>query len=216
MADIKVSELTEATDTTATDKFMIVQGGASKSIKLSTLLAKLRSDAAIVIDLVSTDFYIKNIVNKVLYVASAGNGFVGVRNDAPTEALHTLGNIKAGKTAESAGGSNGVFIGSSEELDFLDPIASGETISTSRETSEIMAGGASTFTLGDGLAGQTKILLVKELLGDGAKATVSVAKGITFNTLTLSSVGAACTMKFIDDKWYIIGMSPSGVVATTV
>jgi hypothetical protein len=214
MADIKVSELTEATDTTATDKFMIVQGGASKSIKLSTLLAKLRSDAAIAFNLVSTDWFVQNSINKVLYVASAGTGFVGVRTDTPTEALHVLGNTKVGKTGAS--GADGVFIGSSEVLDFIISPAVGASISASRETAEIMASGASTFTLGAGLPGQTKILLVKQLSGSGAKATVTVADGISFNTITLGSVGAACTMKFIDGKWYIIGLSPSGVVASTV
>ncbi len=214
MADIKVSELTEATDTTATDKFMIVQGGASKSIKLSTLLAKLKSNLAIVIELVTTDFYVKNAINKILYVASSGSGSVGIRNDAPLEALHVKGNIKVGQTGVS--GSDGVFIGSSEVLNYIVTPAVAVAISASREISEIMANGTSTFTLGIGANGQTKVLVVKQLAGDGPKAIISVGDGVSFNTITLSSVGAACDLRFIDGKWYVVGMSPSGAQISTV
>ena len=212
MADIKVSELTEATDTTATDKFMIVQGGATKSIRLSTLLAKLKSNLAIVIDLVTTDFYVKNATYKILNVLSSG--YVGIRNDTPLEALHVNGNIKVGKTGVA--GVDGIFVGSSEVMNYIVTPAVAVALSASREISELMVNGTSTFTLGAGVDGQTKVLVVKQVAGDGPKAVITIATGVSFNTITLSAVGGACDLRFIDGKWYVVGMSPNGAQISTV
>ena len=212
MADIKVSELTEATDTTATDKFMIVQGGATKSIRLSTLLAKLKSNLAIVIDLVTTDSYVKNATYKILNVLSSG--YVGIRNDTPLEALHVNGNIKVGKTGVA--GVDGIFVGSSEVMNYIVTPAVAVALSASREISELMVNGTSTFTLGAGVDGQTKVLVVKQVAGDGPKAVITIATGVSFNTITLSAVGGACDLRFIDGKWYVVGMSPNGAQISTV
>ena len=214
MADVKVTALPEATDTTATDTFLIVQGGASKSIKFSTILSKIKSNLNVIIDLVTTDFYVKNAINKILYVASSGSGSVGIRNESPLEALHVNGNVKLGEAGAS--GSNGIFIGSSEILDNLGAPAVGVSVSASRDTTEFKVNGTSTYVLGVGSYGQYKTLVLTQVTGEGPKAIIDVAGGANFNRVTLNSVGATCSLRYYGTKWYIVGTSPSGASISTV
>ena len=63
-------------------------------------------------------------------------------------------------------------------------------------------GGAETSTLAAGTEGQIKVLAMHT---DGGDMVVTVANAIWGSTITLSAVGQACTLQYINSKWFCIG-----------
>jgi hypothetical protein len=67
--------------------------------------------------------------------------------------------------------------------------------------------GTETATLGAGVEGQIKVLLMK---GNGGTMTVTVTNagwkvGGGSGTIVFDTVGDACTLQYVEDKWYVIG-----------
>jgi hypothetical protein len=95
------------------------------------------------------------------------------------------------------------FNNSSEDL------ANGAAANVVLTTSYVTATGSETATLAGGVEGQTKILAYfsEALVGDQMIVTVTDAgwKTSGTGTVTMTTIGQACTLRVINGKWFCIG-----------
>lgn len=210
MADIKVSELVNASVAKNTDAFMIVQDKVSKKITLSTLLGNLNSLNHIKINpeqnAISTSISSKNSAN-MIYVDGLADK-VGINTDSPTEKLHVMGNVKVGSAND-----DGVYLSSYEFI--LHPTgaaASNAPISILRETTGLNVYGTSTYTLGNGLDGQMKYIYFHQMDIAGSTASIDVPAGLGFTTISMTAVGQGLMLQYLGSKW--ICLSKNGATLT--
>ena len=85
-------------------------------------------------------------------------------------------------------------------------VASAAAIDLGVTTSTFSTGGSGeTATLGDGLQGQIKILVMAGDGGGNMVVTVTNPGWGGAGTLTFADVGDACTLQFMNDYWWVIG-----------
>lgn len=93
-----------------------------------------------------------------------------------------------------------IFLPSSEDL------ADAAAASLTKTTSYFTTGAAETATLAAGAAGQVKVLA---MYGDGGDMVITVTnagwKSSGTGTVTFDSIGQACTLMYINSKWFCIG-----------
>ena len=93
-----------------------------------------------------------------------------------------------------------IFLSSSED------VLAGGTISLAVSTSYFTTVAAETASLADGSEGQIKILIMRS---DGGDMVVTVSdagwKSSGSGTITFDTLGNACTLQFINGKWFCIG-----------
>jgi len=96
--------------------------------------------------------------------------------------------------------SNPLFLASSENL------TTGSAASLAKTTSYFTTAGASTATLAAGTDGQIKAFAMVAY-GGNMVITVSNAgwKTTGSGTITFSAIGQACTLQYVNSKWYAIG-----------
>lgn len=200
MSDIKVTQLVSASSATKDDLFMVVQGGVSKKLSLTTMLKNLDSGDNIRINpsqnAVSTKISSKS--KEHLFYIDGVNDKIGINTSTPTELLHISGgNIKIGSST-----SDGILISSYEILSHpAGTIVENQPITILRETSAISVFGASTYTLGNGIDGQSKYIYIRSIDTAGSTATISVPNGAGFTQIVLDAVGESVYLQYIDTKW---------------
>jgi hypothetical protein len=95
------------------------------------------------------------------------------------------------------------FNNTSEDLD------NGSGANTAITTSYVTATGSETATLAAGLEGQTKIFAYYSESAGGNQMVVTVTnagwKTSGTGTITLTTIGQACTLRYINSKWFCIG-----------
>ena len=91
-----------------------------------------------------------------------------------------------------------IYLPSSEDL------APSAAVSLARTTSYFSTAGAETATLAAGVAGQVKVLAMNADSGDMVITVTNPAWGGA-GTVTFSAVGQACTLMYINSKWFCIG-----------
>jgi hypothetical protein len=93
-----------------------------------------------------------------------------------------------------------IFLSSSND------VSDGAAISLATSASYFTTASSETATLADGGDGQIKTLMMR---GDGGDMVVTVAdagwKTSGSGTITFDSIGDACTLQFINGKWFCIG-----------
>jgi len=93
-----------------------------------------------------------------------------------------------------------VYLSGSEDL------ASGAAASLLKTASYFTTGGSETATLAAGTAGQIKTFM---MAGDGGDMVITVAsagwKSSGTGTITFNDIGDACTLQYVNSKWYAIG-----------
>lgn len=98
MSNLKISQLQQATSTTASDSFMIVQGNSNKRLTLASLLGHLDSPVTVNSGLLNLNFTV-NGVSPNLLCTDAQTNTVGVRtNKAENAALQVVGDVRVGGT----------------------------------------------------------------------------------------------------------------------
>jgi len=214
IAEIKVTQLPEASYVSPSDLMMVIQNGVNKKIPLSTFLKSLNSNDSIKLNsgqnAIEVILSSKNIQN--LLVINGASDRIGVGTSSPQSIFH----VNEGNTQVGGSAKDGVYIGSSELIQHPSGAPSvNATISPLRETSALEIYGASTYSLGNGAEGQTKYIYLKSIDTGGSSATITVANGLGFNRIGLSiAVGDGCTLKYLNSKWICVGNN--GVSLTTV
>ena len=97
---------------------------------------------------------------------------------------------------------NPIFLGSSED------VANAGAISLTTAASHFSTGVAETATLAAGADGQVKTLM---MAADGGDMVVTVTnagwKTTGTGTITFGDIGDACTLQYINSKWYAVGVN---------
>jgi len=88
------------------------------------------------------------------------------------------------------------FNNSSEDL------ASGQPANLALTTSFFSTAAAETATLAAGVEGQIKVLAMR---GDSGDMVITVANAVWGTTITFNAIGQACTLQYINAKWFCIG-----------
>lgn len=83
-------------------------------------------------------------------------------------------------------------------------LAPSTAVSLTRTTSYFTTAAAETATLAAGVAGQVKVLAMNGDSGDMVITVTNAAWGGA-GTVTFNAVGQACTLMYIDSKWFCIG-----------
>jgi hypothetical protein len=95
---------------------------------------------------------------------------------------------------------NPLFLTGSEDL------ASGAAASLTRTTSYFSTAAAETATLAAGVDGQIKVFAMTENLGDMVITVTNAGwKTSGTGTITFNTIGEACTLQYVNSKWYCIG-----------
>jgi hypothetical protein len=94
-----------------------------------------------------------------------------------------------------------LYLAGSQNLASLDAIDLTKTISY------FTTAAAETATMADGQEGQIKTLIAQNVSAGAMVITVANAgwKTSGTGTITFSTIGSACTMQFVQSKWYCIG-----------
>jgi hypothetical protein len=115
--------------------------------------------------------------------------------------LNTVGQVVA---AGNVSGSNLIITGV-EVRSGSEDLASSAAANLSLATSYFTTGGAETATLAAGTAGQIKTFAAVDVsLGDMVVTVTNPAWGGA-GTITFGNTGDACTLQYIDSKWFCIG-----------
>jgi len=83
-------------------------------------------------------------------------------------------------------------------------VANGNVVNLGVSDSYFSTSASETATLPAGVNGQVKVLAMKETSGDMV-ITVANPAWPGLGTITFTTAGAACTLKYISDKWFCIG-----------
>jgi hypothetical protein len=95
---------------------------------------------------------------------------------------------------------NPLFLTGSEDL------ASGAAASLTKTTSYFSTATAETATLAAGVDGQVKVFAMAENLGDMVITVTNAGwKTSGTGTITFNTIGEACTLQYVNSKWYCIG-----------
>lgn len=214
MAEVKVSQLPNASASTPSDYIMIVQNGVNKKISLTQLFKFLNSGDIIQFNPARAPIDIQFSTGNVLATLflDGSTDFVGVNTDLPEATFHVNGNSKVGSSS-----SDGVMMHSDENITFTlatdEPQGIGyyKPLNAARETSTMNVDtGVSfgRFNLGNGLPGQYKTLVASSL-PTGVKATVQVVGGIGFNRIDFTAIGQSVILKCVSigglPKWTCVG-----------
>jgi len=93
-----------------------------------------------------------------------------------------------------------IYLSGSEDL------GNGAAASLLKTASYFTTGGSETATLAAGTAGQIKTFMMS---GDGGDMTITVAnagwKSSGTGTITFNDIGDACTLQYVNSKWFAIG-----------
>lgn len=122
----------------------------------------------------------------------------------PSEGKYTLDfeTYQAGSSVTVSQNNNVLipFNNTSEDLD------DGAAVNTAVTTSYFSTGGSETATLAAGIEGQIKVLAMYADSGD-MEITVTNAgwKSSGTGTVTFDTIGDACTLRYINNKWFCIG-----------
>ena len=88
-------------------------------------------------------------------------------------------------------------------------LASGAAANTAVTTSYITATGSETATLAAGIEGQTKVFAYYSESAGGNQMQITVTnagwKTSGTGTVTLTTIGQACILRYINSKWFCIG-----------
>ena len=224
MANRKISELPEATTTTPTDSYMIVQNGVSKKISFKKILQNLKADVHILFDVTATstiDFIIQASGSEIFKVKGSTQK-IGIKNSSPESDLHMIGNLQLGKLDGSA---SGVYIGSVESISHpVGNIPAGispeitNPISNNFETTLITTFETSNYWLGAGVPGQVKTLI--HVGYDGTTQGIAVinfpaSTTVGFNKITLPKTGDTVTLKYLNSKWFVVGYFGASITTTS-
>jgi hypothetical protein len=210
VADIKISQLAEASECLPTDYLMLVQSGVNKKVTLTTLLKNLVSQDTIRLNPTQLPLVIRlSSMNKpYLFNLDGINDRIGINTQSPQDLFHVNGNVQVGATD-----ADGLFT-SSYELIYAKPspyINTGTDttlvnfpISPARESTGLSVFGACTYILGNGYEGQTKNIYLSAIISSG-DAVISVAQGLGFTSIQLTATGKGLTLKYINSKWICVG-----------
>jgi hypothetical protein len=95
---------------------------------------------------------------------------------------------------------NPLFLTGSEDL------ASGAAASLTKTTSYFSTAAPETATLAAGVDGQIKVFAMTENLGDMVITVTNAGwKTSGTGTITFNTIGEACTLQYVNSKWYCIG-----------
>jgi hypothetical protein len=103
-----------------------------------------------------------------------------------------------------AGYTNPVTFGSTIALNSAEDLAASAAANLSLTTSYFTTSTSETATLAAGTAGQVKVFAMN---GDGGDMVITVTNAAWggAGTITFSAVGQACTLMYINSKWFCIG-----------
>jgi hypothetical protein len=114
----------------------------------------------------------------------------------------TFMNGVTGTTIDLSGNAN---VGGVAYIESTEEVADGGAISLTTATSYFATGGSGeTATLAAGTAGQLKTLIMSADGGGDMVITVTNT-GWASGTLTFDTVGDACSLQYVNSKWYVIG-----------
>lgn len=224
MANIKTSQLPEATQLEAADIIGFVSVGidglkTNKKITVNNFLNHVNSDITINSDNISgISFTINGSsgVNDLLMVETTNNR-IGIKNSSPSELVHVQnGNIRIGGLGDPGDVGTGVFIQSKEKLE-VPAIAGTSNLLMSTNISEITvaSGSASTYqyVIGIGTEGQMKTIYVGASALGSFTVTLLPDTGNSVSILNVSAAGIKFTklggsvtlMAVSPTKWVVLG-----------
>jgi hypothetical protein len=97
MADIKISQLQRASETTANDIFMVVQSNTNKQLTLQTLLSQLNTAVVVNSKMQDLTFKVNGQGQPNLISTNAQTNSVGILTDDPADAkFQVIGDIRVG------------------------------------------------------------------------------------------------------------------------
>lgn len=115
----------------------------------------------------------------------------------------TFMNGLTGTTIDLSGNAN---VGGVAYIESTEDVAASAAISLTTATSHFATAAAETATLAAGTAGQLKTLIMS---ADGGDMVITVTnagwKTSGTGTLTFDTIGRACSLQYVNSKWYVIG-----------
>jgi hypothetical protein len=120
-----------------------------------------------------------------------------------TGTLGVSGNITGGNISTAGGISTGTIVIASGAED----LAAGAAASLTLNASYFTTAAAETATLAAGTAGQIKTFAAVSITSGNMVITVTDAgwKSSGTGTITFDTIGDACTLQYINSKWFVIG-----------
>ena len=87
-------------------------------------------------------------------------------------------------------------------------VADAAAISLDKTASYFSTGGAETATLAAGVEGQIKTLMMFADSGDMVVTVTNCGwKASGTGTITFDTIGDACTLQYVNDKWFAVGIN---------
>ena len=115
----------------------------------------------------------------------------------------TFMNGVTGTTIDLSGNAN---VGGVAYIESTEEVADGGAISLTTATSYFATAAAETATLAAGTAGQLKTLIMSADAGDMVITVTNAGwKTSGTGTLTFDTIGDACSLQYVNSKWYVIG-----------
>ena len=187
MPDVKITDMTTATQFAGSDVLPIVQSGSNKKLTATALFSKIQDPVVINSESEDNDTVIKGQTDAALFYVDASTDRVGISTNAPETVLDVDGSFQArgltrfpSANTMTSGGAIDVTTGSTI-VDSLAPL---------------------TIQIPAGVSGQKKTIYRKSTgtlsLSPGAGVTIIGAASITFD-----SVGSSLTLHYLGGNWYI-------------
>ncbi len=214
MAEIKVTELPQASSSTPSDYVMIVQNGVNKKIPIATLLNTLDSTTNIQLNPSRNliDIIMSSSNLPYLFFMDGSTDMIGINTNTPLSLLHIIGNLQLGSSTQ-----DGIVVHSSEDIlysattDYPQGVGWFKPLDASRDTSTLNVDtglSVGQFDLQNGIPGQYKVLTM--VSGPtGSKCTIRVSAGVGFNRIDLTQPGYSVTLKCVNitntPKWVCVG-----------
>ncbi len=208
MPSVKISQLPSITTTSGGEVILAVQNGISKKVTLASLFNGIKSSTDFKFDVQSASFKISNDVTDILTAIGGTTNKIGVLTNTPDVDFHVYGSTKIGKAATYAATTADVSADKPAinitPYELIGSQSATTTITASCDTTAIVVESDRIFTLSDGTNGQSKTVILTNIVGTG-KATVTSANSQGWTSFVLSNVGASISLKFIGGKWFVVG-----------
>jgi hypothetical protein len=206
MADQKISELVAATATTAADLLTIVQVGTggsigtNKKIRVDDFLANLNSPVIVNSLNADQDTKISGMQDDNLVYVKANNDRVGFGTQTPAEKVEINGNFAIDG-----------FLRMIQPPQVIQGFGA-QIINTATATTLVITESVTQLSLGDGVPGQLKTIIIKSHAGNAELVPNSPAPN--YQKIVFTGAGQSATVQYIlapgDDvlegKWYIVSL----------
>lgn len=210
MPSVKISQLPEVSATSGTERFLVIQGGVSKQVLLNKLFNGLVSNQNFNFNIHVNDFSVTNDSVSLLTVKGNTTNNVGVFNNNPLSRLHVGGACQIGTSANITSMVTTPAIVPAIYIAPYGIIRNAASIPLDTDTTLISLSTTTAYTLADGINGQYKTIILYDI-SNGATASIAATHSLGFSYVSLSTLGASITLRYVFSKWCIVSSNLASV-----